>query len=300
MEEFNPVPGQSKDLGGGIRRILAPNPSPMTYRGTNTYLLGTRDVAVIDPGPDSADHMTAILSAIGHKARISHILVTHSHLDHSPLARKLSEETGADIYAFGSSRAGRSALMTKLAQAGLADSGEGIDADFAPDHTLKDGAYVTGDDWQIEALWTPGHLGNHMCFKQGDAVFTGDLVMGWASSLVAPPDGDLSDFMASCRRLRGVAARIFYPGHGAPVEQPNERLDALIAHRETRKAAILSALGDGPATADALARRIYTETPKALMPAASRNVLAHLIDLYGKNEVNPSGPLTAETRFALS
>lgn len=299
MQEFNPVPGWPEDLGGGIRRILAPNPSPMTFRGTNTYLLGTRDVAVIDPGPDDPVHLAAILTSLAPEARISHIFVTHAHRDHSPLARTLSAQTGAAILAFGPAFAGRSALMTRLARSGLTDGGEGIDAAFAPDHLLEDGARVTGDDWQIEAFWTPGHLGNHMCFRAGDAIFTGDLVMGWASSLVSPPDGDLSDFMASCRRLRGRGASVFHAGHGAPIAQPDARLDDLIAHREAREAAIVTALTDGPASAATLARRIYTDTPEKLMPAATRNVLAHLIDLFGKNITAPLGNLTAEARFAL-
>ncbi|WP_135503272.1 MBL fold metallo-hydrolase [Roseovarius aestuariivivens] len=299
MEKFNPAPGQPEDLGDGITRILAPNPSPMTFRGTNTYLLGERDVAVIDPGPDDDAHLAAILRAVGPKARISHILVTHSHLDHSPLARKLARETGAEVFAFGPSRSGRSPLMEQLARSGLRDGGEGIDPDFAPDRQLKDGACLAGSDWEIEALWTPGHLGNHLCFCSGDVVFTGDLVMGWASSLVSPPDGDLSDFMASCRRLRDVGAKTFHAGHGAPINNPPERLDALIAHRETRGAAIVEALGDGPATAAELARRIYSDTPENLLPAAVRNVLAHLIDLYGKNRAVPLGALSAETQFAL-
>ncbi len=299
MQEFNPEPGKPEALGGGIRRILAPNPSAMTFRGTNTYLLGRRDVAVIDPGPDDPAHLAAILTSVGPEARITHIFVTHAHRDHSPLARTLSAQTGAEILAFGPATAGRSALMTELAKAGLADGGEGIDAAFSPDRNLEDGAHVTGDDWQIDALWMPGHLGNHMCFRAGDAIFTGDLVMGWASSLVSPPDGDLSDFMASCRRLRGLGPSVFHAGHGPPIPEPDARLDALIAHREAREAAIVAALADGPATATDLARRIYTDTPQRLMPAATRNVLAHLIDLYGKKRAAPLGNLTAESRFGL-
>ena len=299
MQEFNPVPGRPEDLGGGVRRILAPNPSAMTFRGTNTYLLGTRDVAVIDPGPDDPAHLAAILTGVGPTARISHILVTHSHRDHSALARPLAAETGAEILAFGPSDAGRSAVMTRLAEAGLTGEGEGVDTSFAPDRRLADGDGIDGAEWRIEALWTPGHLGNHLCFRAGDAVFTGDLVMGWASSLVSPPDGDLGDFMASCRRLREVGATVFHAGHGAAITAPRARLDALIAHREAREAAILAALEDGPANAKGLALRIYTQTPAQMMPAASRNVLAHLIDLYSKSRVAPLDALTADARFAL-
>lgn len=299
MDDFDPTAGLAEDLGGGVRRVLAPNPSPMTFRGTNTYLLGARDVAVIDPGPDMPAHLAAIMGALGPGQRISHILVTHSHLDHSPLARQLAVETGAQVHGFGPSGAGRSDVMTALAASGLSDAGEGIDPDFCPDVTLGDGDRIETDDWALTALWTPGHLGNHLCFQYGRAVFTGDLVMGWASSLVSPPDGDLTDFMASCRRLRALPADVFHPGHGEPVHDPTGRLEWLISHREGREAAILETLADGPASPETLARRIYTETPPALMPAASRNVLAHLIDLYGRNLVAPEGDLHRDARFTL-
>jgi len=299
MDETRPKVGQPEDLGDGVRRILAPNPSPMTYWGTNTYLVGTRDLAVIDPGPEDASHLAAILGAVETGQRISHILITHSHLDHSPLAAQLAAETGAKVHAFGPSGSGRSAVMQRLAAAGLRDAGEGVQAGFAPDVVLDDGAVIEGADWQLEAIWTPGHLGNHLCFAFGDVVFCGDLVMGWASSLVSPPDGDLTDFMASCHRLRAHPARVFHAGHGAPIPDPQGRLDWLIAHRESREAAILDALGNGPATARALAERIYTDTPPSLIGAATRNVLAHLIDLHGKSQVSPHGALTADATFGL-
>lgn len=292
-----PVAGVAEDMGGGIRRILAPNPSAMTFWGTNTYLLGDSDVAVIDPGPDNAGHMRAILGALRDGARIGHIFVTHAHLDHAPLARRLSRATGAPVCAFGPATAGRSAVMTRLAGAGLMGGGEGVDRAFVPDVTLSDGQTVAGDGWTLTALWTPGHFGNHLCFATGDAVFTGDLVMGWASSLVSPPDGDLGDFMASCARLADIPARVFHPGHGAPVTAPRARLDWLMAHRRAREAAIRSHLGERADTAAGLARRIYTDIAPALQPAAARNVLAHLIDLTERGLARPRGPLTATATF---
>ncbi len=296
--EFNPPVGVAEEIGPNLRRVLAPNPSPMTYRGTNTYLLGRTDIAVIDPGPAREPHLDAILAALAPGQRITHILVTHSHVDHSPLARPLSEATGAPILAFGPSGAGRSDIMTELAATGLADGGEGIDADFAPDQMLADGDTVAGNDWQVTALWTPGHLGNHLSFDAGDGViFTGDLVMGWASSLVSPPDGDLTQFMASCRRLRERGASVFHSGHGAPITDPMGRLDWLITHRLGREAAILEALSKGPATTAELARMIYTDTPATLLPAAERNILAHLVDLYVKSEVAPLDQLTETATF---
>jgi glyoxylase-like metal-dependent hydrolase (beta-lactamase superfamily II) len=294
---FDPIAGQPDQIAPGLRRILAPNPSPMTFRGTNTYIVGQTDLAVIDPGPDNAAHLAAILAACGPEQRITHILVTHAHVDHSPLARALSRATGAPVMAYGDAQAGRSAVMDSLAQAGLAGGGEGVDAAFVPDACLADGATVTGSDWQLQAIWTPGHFGNHLCFAMGDILFTGDLVMGWASSLVSPPDGDLTDFMASCRCLRARADRIYLPGHGAPVTDPASRIDWLITHREAREAAIIEALQAAPATAETLARQIYTETPAMLLPAAARNVFAHLVDLTGKNIIAPEGQLSWTARF---
>ena len=175
-DDFDPPVGVAETLTAGLRRIVAPNPSPMTYRGTNTYLLGLTDLAVIDPGPESDAHLSAILTALGPGQRISHILVTHAHLDHSPLARRLSDATGAPVLAYGPAHAGRSAVMQQLARDGLAGGGEGIDTGFAPDETLRDGDIVRGPDWQLETLHTPGHIGNHLCFAWGDRCFTADHV----------------------------------------------------------------------------------------------------------------------------
>lgn len=292
-DDFDPPIGVLEPLEPGLGRIVAPNPSPMTYRGTNTYILGDGPFAVIDPGPMDKAHLAAI-TAIG---KISHIIVTHAHLDHSPLARPLAQAADAPVYGFGPATAGRSTVMQGLAAAGLVGGGEGIDTAFAPDHLLPDGAVLSGTGWQISALHTPGHIGNHISLVWGDACFSGDHVMGWASSLVSPPDGDLTDFMASCRRMAAQEWRVFYPGHGAPVTKPNARLEWLIGHRTAREASILSALTKGPATASALAQAIYADTPAALLPAAERNVLAHLIDLTGRNLIAPQGTLSANARF---
>lgn len=296
-EEFHPEIGAPEPLDDGLRRIVAPNPSPMTWRGTNTYLLGTRGLAVIDPGPAQQAHLAAILAAIEPGQHVSHILVTHTHLDHSPLARPLAQATGAPVLAFGGPHAGRSAVMQALAAGGEIGGGEGVDMEFAPDRTLADGAQIAGDGWTLEALHTPGHIGNHLSFAWRDRCFVGDLVMSWASSLVSPPDGDLTDFMASCARLRARDWRVLHAGHGAPITRPDARLDWLMTHRRAREKAVMEALGAGPANAQELAAQIYTDTPPALLGAAARNVLAHLIDLYGKNLVSPAGSLTADARF---
>ncbi|MDC0737243.1 MBL fold metallo-hydrolase [Cognatishimia sp. SS12] len=284
--QSRPRPGSVIKLAPGLRMILADNPSPMTHWGTNTYILGQRALVVIDPGPDDPAHLAAILKAVGPDQHISKILVTHSHKDHSPLARPLSDASGAPILGFGASGTGRSAVMDQLAAAGLAGGGEGIDADFAPDQTLGHGARVAFDDQEITVLHTPGHLGNHLCFAWGDVCFTGDHVMGWASSLVSPPDGDLTDFMASCHMLAARDWRVFYSAHGAPILDPAARLAWLIDHRKSREAQILKVLAASPATAHTLTAQIYRDIDAKLLPAAERNVLAHLVDLYGRGVVS--------------
>lgn len=295
--DFRPVPGMAEPLSPGLRRIVAPNPSPMTFRGTNTYLVGTTKLAVIDPGPDDPAHLDAILAASA-GARITHILVTHAHLDHAPLSRDLSRATGAPVYAFGHAEAGRSATMQALAESGLVGGGEGVDHGFDPDELLEDGDTLHGPDWSLRALHTPGHMANHMAFAWDDKLFSGDLVMGWATSLVSPPDGDLTAFMASVRRLQAQDWSVLHPGHGAPVDNPAMRLQELLAHRLGREASILDALGDGPASAEALTHRIYTDTPRPLLAAAERNVLAHLIDLSTRGLVTARGGLSARAVFA--
>lgn len=302
-DDFNPTPGIADTIEPGLRRVLAPNPSPMTYRGTNTYLLGETDLAVIDPGPitspNNDPHLMAILDAVRPGQKITHIIVTHSHIDHSPLARPLAAATGAPIYAYGDTFAGRSPVMTKLAADGLAGGGEGVDLHFVPDIIVEDGGEIASAGWALRAIHTPGHYGNHTSFAWNDALFCGDHVMGWASSLVSPPDGDLSDFMASCARLKRSSWRVFHPGHGAPITDPAARLDWLIAHRLGRESDILAALADGPARAYDLATKIYTETPPALLGAATRNVFAHLVDLTGRKLVSPTPNLSAEAIFHL-
>ena len=297
-EEFAPRVGRAYPLEAGLRLILAPNPSPMTHLGTNTYLLGQTQIAVIDPGPDNDAHLAAILAAVA-PHRVSHILVTHSHLDHSPLAKRLAALTGAKIYAFGTHLAGRSPVMADLAAQGLAGGGEGIDHGFAPDVMLKDGDCVDGHDWSLTALHTPGHIGNHLSYIWNDAVFTGDHVMGWASSLVSPPDGDLTDFMQSCEKLQNIRAQVFYAGHGAPIHDPQRRLAWLIAHRNAREAQILAALMQGEADAATLTRTIYTDIPPLLMKAAERNVFAHLVDLSEKRRVTALSHLSPQATFRL-
>jgi len=299
MPEFTPIAGKPLVLADDLVLVLAPNPSPMTHLGTNTYLLGRQTLAIIDPGPDDPAHLAALLKAIAGRP-VSHILVTHSHRDHSPLAAALSAHTHAPVVAFGNSSAGRSAVMQQLAQDGLAGGGEGIDEIFAPDQIMRDGESLSGPWGRITALHTPGHIGNHLCFIWGDAIFTGDHVMGWASSLVSPPDGDLTDFMASCARLKQCPARVYYPGHGAPVSDPAARIDWLIAHRKSREAQILARLEQQAGTLGDLTTVIYHDVAPALYRAAARNVFAHLVDLHTRGKVTATPCLSTTATFALA
>jgi len=280
-----------------LRAILAPNPSPLTYRGTNTYLVGSGGVAVIDPGPDDDRHLAALLAALDPGERITHILVTHSHRDHSALALRLSTATGAPVHAFGAATAGRSPLMIRLAAAGLRAGGDGLHATFAPDAVLADGDSLSGPDWHLSAIHTPGHLGNHLCFAMGDWLFSGDHVMGWSSSVISPPDGDMGAYCAALMRLQDRRWSRFLPGHGDPVEDPAKRLHALLNHRRQREAQILAALGDGPADPMTLTRAIYNDVTPALLPAARQNVFAHLLDLHEKNCVTSSDPTAPDPIF---
>ena len=297
-ETYDPRPGEAVTLAPGLRVVLCPNPSPMTFHGTNTFLLGKKRLAIIDPGPQVAAHEEALVRAVG-AAEVSHILVTHSHVDHSPLAGPLARRFGAPVLAFGDSRAGRSPVMDRLAGAGLAGGGEGVDAGFVPDQVLQDGAVIGGDGWDLEAIHTPGHMGNHLAFRWGRAVFVGDLVMGWASSLVSPPDGDLADFMASCRRLKTLSPEILYAGHGAPITSPVDRLDWLMNHRMARSDQIVTVLRDGPADLSVLTERVYTDVPKAMHPAAARNLFAHLVQLDQDGIVTATPELGLAATFTL-
>jgi len=292
--DFAPLPGQPLTLEPGLRLVLAPNPSPMTERGTNTFLLGDGAVTVIDPGPADPAHLRAILAALRPGERVARILVTHAHKDHSPLARPLAEVTGAAVWAFGDAKAGRSARMAALGAQWLG-GGEGVDASFSPDEGLADGAVIEAGGRALHAIHTPGHFGNHLSFAWGEVVFTGDHLMGWAPSLVSPPEGDLTDFMASLTVIEALGTRRCYPGHGAPVADGAARARALRTHRQGREAAILAALDGDAATLAQITARVYHDVPQALWPTAERNVLAHAIDLQARGMVElrptPDGAL---------
>lgn len=295
--------GAPERVAPGVRRVMAANGSPMTFTGTASYLLGESEIAVIDPGPDDDAHLDALLAAIGPSARVRAVLVTHTHRDHSGAARRLARLTGAEVFGYGRHGEGMSDRMRALVEAGLdLGGGEGADAAFEPDRRLGDGETVEGAGWRLTAIHTPGHLSTHLCFALEGAgvLFTGDHVMGWSTTLVSPPEGDMAAFLASLRRLQGRGDRLYLPGHGRPVADPEAMLAWQLAHRAAREAQIVAALEAGPADAEALARRIYDGLDPRLLPAARRNVLAHLLALHEAGRAAPRGVLSAQAAFALA
>lgn len=274
-----------------IRRVRAGNASPLTFTGTNSYLLGSGRVALIDPGPQDDAHLAALLAALDPGEAISHILVTHPHRDHSALAPRLAQVTGAPVLALGGAEEGRSATMTALAATGFRTvGGDGLDTAFRPDRRLYPGERIAGEDWDLVVHHTPGHLGTHACFAIGQTLFSGDHVMGWSTSVVMPPDGDMGDYRAALDALAQQDWTEFLPGHGEAVTDPAARLAELIAHRRTREDQILSALRDGPASVAELTTRLYPGLDARLIPAARQNVLAHLLDLCARQSATATDP----------
>ena len=268
-----------EEVEPGIRRLLANNPSYFTFTGTQTYVIGQGDVAVIDPGPDDPAHVEALIAALG-RERVTAILCTHTHRDHSPASRPLAEATGAPIIG--------------CAPLALRDEGARTDAsfdfDYQPDLILAHGGKVAGDDWTLEAVATPGHTSNHLCFGlDNGALFSGDHVMGWSTTIVSPPEGDMAAYMASLDLLLGRDDRVYYPTHGPAIEDPKAHVQALIAHRRSREAQILERIMAGEGDIAAIVASLYQATDPALHPAAERSVLAHLVDLQARGRVSFDG-----------
>ena len=266
-----------------VARVLAPNPSPFTFTGTQTHLVGTRDLAIIDPGPDDRRHLGALMTAIDGRP-VRAILVTHTHHDHSPAAAPLAAMTGAPVM-------GAAPLMLDIgddAMAGRADAA--FDESYAPDRVLTECDEVAGEGWTLTTVATPGHTSNHLAFALAEsrALFTGDHVMGWSTTVVMPPDGDMAAFMASMEKLRDRDDQIYFPAHGEPIAQPQRYVRHLIGHRRMREAQILGAL-DMPRDVAALVERIYIGLDPRLRRAAGGSVLAHLLDLEARGAVSREG-----------
>jgi glyoxylase-like metal-dependent hydrolase (beta-lactamase superfamily II) len=290
---FDPAYGETVTVAPGIGRITVNNPGPFTFHGTNTYVVGRDTLAVIDPGPEDDAHLAVILRAIGGRP-VSHIFVSHTHRDHSPLTRRLQAETGAIVCAEGSHRAAR---PLRIGEVNPLDAS--ADLDFAPDLALADGAVIDGDGWSIRAVHTPGHAANHACFAlEGTGVlFSADHVMAWSTSIVAPPDGAMSDYMTSLDRLLERDDRVLLPGHGGPVNSPQAFMRGLKAHRKMRERAIVERLHQGDRTIPEMVKAIYREIDPRLHGAAGLSVLAHLEDLVGRGIVVTPGEPSIDSEY---
>lgn len=262
-----------------VARVLAPNPSPFTYTGTQTYLVGESDLAVIDPGPAEHEHLQALIRAIGGR-KVAAIMCTHTHRDHSPAAAPLAEATGAPIV-------GCAPLVIESDEP-RADAP--FDKDYAPDRVLEDGEAMTGTGWTLRAVATPGHTSNHLCFalEESRALFTGDHVMGWSTSVVVPPDGDMGDYLASLALLYERKDRIYYPAHGPAVEKPQQLVRGMLGHRRARERQISKLLLEEARSIEALVPIMYKGVDERLWPAAGMSVKAHLIEMERRGQVNRS------------
>ncbi len=277
VRDFDFTYGEPEAVSPLIRRVVANNPGPFTFTGTGVYIIGHGTVAVIDPGPDLPDHWQALLSALDGE-QVSHVFVTHGHLDHSPLARRLARHFGAKVYA---------SPQVPIPTDSEVRLEAGDDLDFRPDVGLKDADTFTGPGWTLTALATPGHTSGHICYALAEeqALFSGDHIMGWSTSVISPPDGDMSDYMNSLRRILAMNFQTLWPTHGPPITTPQPFIEAYIAHREAREAAILSYLQNGPTTIPAMVKQIYADVDTSLHPAACHSVLAHMIKLLKDGRV---------------
>jgi glyoxylase-like metal-dependent hydrolase (beta-lactamase superfamily II) len=263
--------GQLEPLGEGLARLLAPNPSPFTGEGTWVHLIGTQRLAILDPGPVDLQHLDAVEQAVGGRP-VDAILVTHTHRDHSPAAAPLSSRLRAPVWG-----------CAPLAVPG--DQEAGFDPDYAPDRVLADGEVVTIGEARIEAVHTPGHTSNHLCFASGHRLFSGDHVMGWSTTVVIPPDGHMGSYMASLDKLRARSETIYHPAHGEPVDDPQRLLRGLLTHRLQRERQLLRLVEEAPATLADLTQRAYPALDRRLLPAAEATALAHLITLAERGAV---------------
>lgn len=281
-----PTAGKVEKLEDDLVVITADNASPMTFTGTRSYILGTDNLIVIDPGPNDTNHFNAIMEYIGGR-KLTDIILTHSHVDHSPLSRQLKNKTGASIIGFGSADEARTSFMKRLSSSLDLGGEEGIDKDLILDEKVHDKQLLERNNYSIEVVHTPGHLSNHICLslKEKNVLFSGDHVMGWATTLISPPDGDLGSFMRSLEKLSKRDEQIYYPGHGKPLRDPRKMVLAQIAHRRDREKQILSSIAKISRTPAEIVDNVYIELNPMLKPAAVRNVLAHLIDLYEQGKI---------------
>ena len=283
--------GKVAELSASVRRVIADNPGPFTLYGTGTYILGRGNVAVIDPGPPDAAHIDAIRAATRGE-RITHVLVTHTHMDHSPGCRLLRESTDAATYGYGPHGAG------KIEQGVPVE--EGGDMEFTPDVRVADGDVIEGDGWSVECVYTPGHTSNHICYqlREERALFTGDHVMGWSTSIVSPPDGDMKSYMSSLRRLLDRDDRVYWPTHGPAITDPVPHVEAFVAHRLEREEEIRACLARGIRNIQEMVPVMYTSLPEFMYPAAGRSVFAAMLYMVERGEVKCDGEISLDAVYS--
>ena len=292
---FDLEPDRVREIAPGVRAIVANNPGPFTFKGTMSYIVGRGKVAILDPGPDDDAHIAALLDAVRGET-VTHIFVTHTHRDHSPAVPKVKAATGAKVYAQGPHRLARPLHIGETRRLDAS-----ADMDFRPDVALADGETVSGDGWTLEAVTTPGHTANHMAFafKEADLLFAGDHVMGWSTTIVAPPDGAMSDYMASLHKLARRTEQLYLSGHGAPIHEA-PRYVQFDPASQGREASILHRLGKGAADIPTLVKAVYIGLDPRLTGAAALSVLAHMEDLVARGVVATEGPPSIAGTYRLA
>ena len=287
------APEQADEPMPGVRRVMADNPGPFTFKGTISYVIGRGKVAIIDPGPDDPYHVKALLNAVRNET-VTHIFVTHTHNDHSPAVPAIKAATGALTYAEGPHRASRPLRAAETLRP--------ADRAFRPDVTLKDGDVVSGHGWTLEAVTTPGHTANHAAFalKGTEMLFSGDHVMGWSTSIVAPPDGSMRDYVASLHKLKKRGESLYFPGHGPAITDATRFVDHFIRHRKAREESIVQQLSKAPSDIPGIVSTSYPGLDPRLLQAAGMSVLAHLEDLATRGVVNTDGPAAIDSVYRLA
>ena len=288
--EFDCQHGVMVQVSPMVRRIVANNPGPFTFKGTGTYIIGHGKVGVIDPGPNDEEHVEAMMVALDGE-EITHQLVTHTHNDHSPAAKLIKARTGAKTYGFGPHGSGKYGKGFAVEAGG--------DTDFIPDIALLDGDVIKGENWTINCIHTPGHTSNHLCFHldQENALFPGDHVMGWSTTVVSPPDGDVFEYMNSLRKLAERSDRIYYPTHGAPIKSPQRFVRAILVHRKMRESQILECLDKKIYTIPFMVDQMYKDLDERLIGAAQQSIFAHIIDLSNRGIIKPQDEISIDSEF---
>jgi glyoxylase-like metal-dependent hydrolase (beta-lactamase superfamily II) len=294
-KSFDLRPDTVAEVAPGVRAVVANNPGPFTFKGTMSYIVGSGQVAILDPGPDDDAHIAALLDAVRGET-VTHIFVTHTHRDHSPAVPKVKAATGATVYAEGPHRLARPLFIGETRRLDAS-----ADTDFRPDVALADGETVSGHGWTLQAITTPGHTANHMAyaFKERDLLFSGDHIMAWSTSIVAPPDGAMSDYMDSLQKLARRSETVYLPGHGAPVRDAPRFVQQYIEHRKGREASILHRLGKGAADIPTVVKAVYIGLDARLFGAAALSTLAHLEDLVTRGLVATDGPPSISGTYRL-